>query len=40
MLENVEDFKNLIGLSRRKSKSYEIKAIHPSDRTKYENDGW
>lgn len=40
MLENIEEQQNLIGLSRKKSKHYEIKAIHPSDRSKLEGQGW
>lgn len=40
MLENIEELQNLIGLARKKSKSFEVKAIHPSERDKYEKDGW
>lgn len=40
MLENIEALQKLAGLARRKLKDFEIKAIHPSDKDKYEKEGW
>lgn len=40
MLENIEEAANSIGLARRKNIQYELKAVHPSDRDKFEKDGW
>lgn len=40
MLKNLEKRENLIGLSRKKNRDYEIKTIHSADKAKYESDGW
>lgn len=40
MLENIDDYQNLIGLARKKNNPFEIKAAHPSDKSKLEEQGW
>ncbi len=40
MLENIENLENLVGLARRRSKHFDLKAVHPADKEKFETDGW
>ncbi|MGN6297572.1 MAG: DGQHR domain-containing protein [Ginsengibacter sp.] len=40
MLQNVEKLENVVGLSRKKNRDYDIKTIHPADLSKYESENW
>lgn len=40
MLENIHQSSSMIGVARKRAREYDLKAIHPADREKYEKDGW